>query len=303
MASSSSPMRSAPPTPSAPGAPSFPRSLVAHLPCLKELEEAFKCRVCYETFTEPVMASKCAHNFCSICVRKYVVSYKPQCPQCLETLHEGELRPNRLLKDVMDIFFNDVIPGVAEAFKGKHFVSLSQTPSRSKSPLTTLTSTPTTARTTETMAAPTPKQIFPKLTQTTSATQKQAGKPSSSDEAHPEQRNVAPRDVACCPVCSVEVPQRNINAHLDKCLKDQELQQRNGVASSSDQSRPGRKPVQKIVYHLLKDAELKKRMRELGLDDKGSRKILVSRHQRFTVLGTRSAKHRSLKANWKSLCS
>ena len=148
MASSSSPNRSAPPTPSAPGAPSFPRSLVAHLPCLKELEEAFKygrtlsyqhtrpvivsivwassstlhlfsltctctfrrCRVCYETFTDPVMAAKCAHNFCSICVRKYVVSYKPQCPQCLEPLHEGELRPNRLLKNVMDIFFNDIMP-------------------------------------------------------------------------------------------------------------------------------------------------------------------------------------------------
>ena len=35
---------------------------------------------------------------------------------------------------------------------------------------------------------------------------------------------------------------------------------------------------------MFQDAELKKRMRELGLDDKGSRKILVSRHQRFTVL-------------------
>ena len=35
---------------------------------------------------------------------------------------------------------------------------------------------------------------------------------------------------------------------------------------------------------MLQDAELKKRMRELGLDDKGSRKVLVSRHQRFTVL-------------------
>ena len=35
---------------------------------------------------------------------------------------------------------------------------------------------------------------------------------------------------------------------------------------------------------MFQDAELKKRMRELGLDDKGSRKVLVSRHQRFTVL-------------------
>ena len=69
-----------------------------------------RCRVCYETFTDPVMASRCAHNFCSICVRKYVVSYKPQCPQCLETLHEGELRPNRALKEVMDILVDNFMP-------------------------------------------------------------------------------------------------------------------------------------------------------------------------------------------------
>ena len=58
--------------------------------------------------------------------------------------------------------------------------------------------------------------------------------------------------MVACPVCSVEIPERNVNAHLDKCLRDQEHQQMRGVVSSSEKSRPGRKPVQKIVYHLLK---------------------------------------------------
>ena len=65
--------------------------------------------MCYETFTDPVMASGCAHNFCSVCVRKYL-SYKSQCPQCLEALHEGDLRPNRLLKEVLDILVDGIIP-------------------------------------------------------------------------------------------------------------------------------------------------------------------------------------------------
>lgn len=42
MASSSSPTRSALTSPAASCAPCFPRSLLAHFPCLKELEEAFK---------------------------------------------------------------------------------------------------------------------------------------------------------------------------------------------------------------------------------------------------------------------
>ena len=143
---------------------------------------------------------------------------------------------------------------LAEAFKGKHFVSLAQTPSRAKSPLATpLASTPTTGRTADSLGPSAPKQIFPRSSQTTSAQGKNTAveKPSLPQKAHPEQKKVAPSEVAC-PVCSVEIPQRNVNAHLDKCLKDQEHQQRQGVVSSSEQSRPGRKPVQKIVYHLLK---------------------------------------------------
>ena len=47
---------------------------------------------------------------------------------------------------------------------------------------------------------------------------------------------------------------------------------------------PKMKPVQKVVYHLLKESELKKRLRDEGLDAKGDKKTLIQRHQRFAVL-------------------
>jgi len=44
------------------------------------------------------------------------------------------------------------------------------------------------------------------------------------------------------------------------------------------------KPQKKRVYHLMKDSELKKVMKDAGLDIKGSRRELVARHQRFCVI-------------------
>ncbi len=44
------------------------------------------------------------------------------------------------------------------------------------------------------------------------------------------------------------------------------------------------KPMQKIVYHLVKDADLRKKLREEGLDTKGDRKTLIARHQKFVLL-------------------
>ncbi len=39
-----------------------------------------------------------------------------------------------------------------------------------------------------------------------------------------------------------------------------------------------------MVYHLLKDSQLKQLVKESGLNPKGDRKTLTQRHQRFSVL-------------------
>ena len=140
---------------------------------------------------------------------------------------------------------------LAEGLKGKHFVSLPQTPSRSSTPVA---STPTARTAATTPISPAPKQIFPSSSQSTSShnVQKQTlGRANICGETNPERQRVA------CPVCSVEIPERNVNAHLDKCLKDQEVQdhqeKQGAVSTKSEKSRNGMKPLQKIpVYHLLK---------------------------------------------------
>ncbi len=42
--------------------------------------------------------------------------------------------------------------------------------------------------------------------------------------------------------------------------------------------------MQKLVYHLLKESELRKRLKEKGLDAKGDKRTLIARHQRFAAL-------------------
>ena len=117
-----------------------------------------------------------------------------------------------------------------------------------------------------------------------------------------------------CPVCQITMLPRNINNHLDTCLGRQEKSSKSNTFPNFGQSenhssaiknsifgseshtvkREGLNKVaneklkptrmNKVVYYLMKDAELKKLLKKEGLDIWGDRKSLISRHQRFTVL-------------------
>ncbi len=192
---------SAPPTPF----PSFPRALFTHLPPLRRLEELLRCHICYELYSEPTMTANCGHNFCSLCVRKHLVVYKQQCPQCLEPSHESELRPNRAVKEIQRLVVEELIPKLSEAFRGKHFLAAAVP----QSPLATPKARKKIAVATPTSSRP-PPQMPP---QTPTSTQNTPVVPSQGQE---DVKKVP------CPVCSVDVPERNINCHLDKCLKGTE---------------------------------------------------------------------------------
>ncbi|TRY61620.1 hypothetical protein TCAL_09103 [Tigriopus californicus] len=84
-----------------------------------------------------------------------------------------------------------------------------------------------------------------------------------------------------CPVCGVAIPRRNLNRHVDGCLASVPRVTAIGLEERSEPVSPAPvlKPVQKVVYHLLKDAELRKRLKEHGLDTKGTRTKPVSKLQ------------------------
>ncbi|XP_076340408.1 uncharacterized protein LOC143240966 isoform X1 [Tachypleus tridentatus] len=45
-----------------------------------------------------------------------------------------------------------------------------------------------------------------------------------------------------------------------------------------------RKPIPKLVYHLLSDKDLKRKMKDFGLSTQGNRQSLIKRHKAFVVL-------------------
>ena len=62
------------------------------------------------------------------------------------------------------------------------------------------------------------------------------------------------------------------------------MEEQNGEISIKNNPMKNMKALAQPVYHLLKDAELRKRLREHGLDCKGDRKNMTQRLKNFIVL-------------------
>uniref|UniRef100_A0A8C3XLV6 Zinc finger protein RFP-like n=1 Tax=Chelydra serpentina TaxID=8475 RepID=A0A8C3XLV6_CHESE len=70
-------------------------------PCLQE--EA-TCPICLEYFKDPLIID-CGHNFCRACIAQCWEgsATAASCPQCRETVQQGNLRPNRQLANMVEI--------------------------------------------------------------------------------------------------------------------------------------------------------------------------------------------------------
>ena len=198
---------------------------------------------------------RCQHNFCSLCIRSYL-NYKQQCPECFRDLHETDLRPNRALKEVVAVLAEGIFPSLwksLEEGRGR------QQQSGSKSDRRTVR---------------TPSE----LTRTDAVIPRKSLSDGDDDSSFVASAASAASAPTRCPVCSVEVPKRNADRHVQRCLKESS----NPVPSSVGTPN-GMKPVRKPVYHLLKEVDLRRLVRESGLDWRGNRAALVRRHQRFAA--------------------
>ncbi|KAG5275071.1 hypothetical protein AALO_G00143230 [Alosa alosa] len=72
------------------------------LACLKNMDTLLRCPICFD-FLSISMMSQCSHNYCSLCIRKFL-SYKLQCPVCKLPMTEHDLRNNRILDDLVKSF-------------------------------------------------------------------------------------------------------------------------------------------------------------------------------------------------------
>lgn len=63
-----------------------------------------------------------------------------------------------------------------------------------------------------------------------------------------------------CPICSIDFPESKIEKHAERC-------------TGSKEAKSNLLPLPKPVYHLLKDSQIRAKLKELGLKTNGSREV------------------------------
>ena len=236
--------------------------LKQQVPEIKNLTLLFECSICHEHFKNPVLVGSCSHNFCSLCIRKYLL-YKQQCPSCFAPVHDADLKPNKILNEAAEII-SRMIPSMEALARKAPSTNLPlKSPKLKKSskpahPQKVITEFPCTDASKDASAAPEAGPSNTQIVDNSDLSQNQKKMP--------------------CPVCQVDIPEKNMNIHLDQCLAE-----KNGEISIVSTVRR-MEPLKLPVFHLLKDNEIKKRLKDLGLDATGDKKVLIQRLKNFAVI-------------------
>ncbi|NXX96389.1 RAD18 ligase, partial [Centropus bengalensis] len=268
------------------------------------VDDLLRCGICFDYFSIAVIIPQCSHNYCSLCIRKFL-SYKTQCPTCCVTVSESDLKNNRTLDELVKSF---------NSARQQLFQLVLDTP-LTASPLACSRRSAGESHVRSPVSQPVFKEGVPLIdsflkkgkvctstkadvlagTDQFSNTEANHNLNSSSavvdgkkdeveSQEHPEgtviheKPSTSMEKVAKkvdCPVCGVGIPEQHINKHLDSCLIREE--KKDSLRSSAQK----RKPMSKVVYNLLSDRDLKKKLKEHGLSTQGTRQQLIKRHQEF----------------------
>ncbi|XP_004461051.1 E3 ubiquitin-protein ligase RAD18 isoform X3 [Dasypus novemcinctus] len=266
------------------------------LAVMKTIDDLLRCGICFEYFNIAMMIPQCSHNYCSLCIRKFL-SYKTQCPTCCVTVTEPDLKNNRVLDELV---------------KGLHFARnhllqlalesppISPASSSSKNlvvnvhnPIAFRHSLKQGSRLMDNFLireiGDSTSDLLIKENESKFSSQKEASTSAKTKEKPSLEKLTSDVNVSetpststskqitkvDCPVCGVNIPENHINKHLDNCLSREEKKE--SLRSSVHK----RKPLPKTVYNLLSDRDLKKKLKQYGLSVQGNKQQLIKRHQEF----------------------
>ncbi|XP_064523138.1 E3 ubiquitin-protein ligase RAD18 isoform X2 [Pseudopipra pipra] len=280
--------------------PPWPPSLAP----LKDVDDLLRCGICFDYFSIAVIIPQCSHNYCSLCIRKFL-SYKTQCPTCCVAVSESDLKNNRTLDDLVKSFnsarqqlFQLVLDAPAvpaplacsrsPAAQSHGRAPASQPESKElpvmdsflrKDKVCTLAKAGGLAGTDQGTFRTEEHRDLHGTSAEAGDTDSEVGSQESPEctKSHEKPSTSVVKGVKKveCPVCEVAIPEQYINKHLDSCLTREE--KKDSLRSSTHK----RKPMSKVVYNLLSDRDLKKKLKEHGLSTSGTRQQLIKRHQEF----------------------
>ncbi|KAA8904647.1 hypothetical protein FN846DRAFT_907678 [Sphaerosporella brunnea] len=256
-----------------------------NLPFISSLDAALRCEVCKEFYTAPVMTN-CCHTFCSICIRR-AFNNDGKCPACRTNGQEYQLRRNTIVQDLLDAFLGCRDKLFHFATKEQDSIFRDERESTPSNP------------------QPSSQSQRPRRRAAAAA----AAVKLSDDEKEdlqPVEPAPPPDDgLVACPVCSRRMKVDAINAHVNKCLDNPVPAPSAAPASNpalvtpavrqlrstrtATRSGPLFERLPKLTYSMLKDKQLRQKLRELGISDAGSRKLLEERHTEWITIWNANA--------------
>lgn len=274
---------------------------------LAQLESSLRCQVCKDFFTTPMITS-CSHTFCSLCIRRYL-SQEGRCPACRESDQEIKLRRNWVVEELVTNF----------TASRKGLLEFAQSAAQSKRDEDVESQRPNKRRKLEETAR---NGVERRSTRSQSkrvtipdGQQSRRSTPEvivdSEDEGsvyedtgvsspQPVQQFKEPNDGrVTCPCCHRRMKETLINSHLDKCIAGDSTTPIEetmspapqlappgtiayGQAKPSNQQAQTRLPF--INYSLLNDNALRKKLKDLGIPNQGSKELMRRRHTEWVNL-------------------
>ncbi|XP_030063134.1 E3 ubiquitin-protein ligase RAD18 isoform X2 [Microcaecilia unicolor] len=270
------------------------------LPQLKVVDDLLRCGICFDYFNIAMIIPQCSHNYCSLCIRKFL-SYKTQCPTCCVAVVEPDLRNNRILDELVKNFqsarqhlFQFILdsppmspwtpnsthsPVRMHAAKSMAYLGLKHEKKFMDSFLVkTSTLTPKSLLEITNKETKEEEDKMEDYSYSAEACGAMCDRMATGPASSPDKPSTSTmKDVrkVDCPVCGVSISEQFINKHLDNCLNREEKKE--SLRSSAHK----RKPIAKVVYNLLSDRDLRKKLKDLGLSAQGSKQQLIRRHQEF----------------------
>ncbi|KAF8241330.1 DNA repair protein rad18 [Wilcoxina mikolae CBS 423.85] len=238
-----------------------------NFPFIASLDAALRCEICKDFYTAPVITN-CCHTFCSLCIRR-ALHADGICPICRTSEQEYRLRKNTTVQDLLDAFavcrpqLYDFARKEREDLRGADVGTLASSSQWSQQ---------------------SQRQTTAKITDV---------KLSDDDDDKPKELCLVP-----CPICSHHMNESCINSHLDKCIESQDRprgppptqpaplapHQLRSISSRASSPPAPLEPLPKLTYSFLSERQLRQKLRELGVPDSGSKRILQQRHTEWMNL-------------------
>ncbi|KAL1961129.1 hypothetical protein VTO42DRAFT_3074 [Malbranchea cinnamomea] len=255
------------------------------LSSLARLDSALRCQVCKDFFDNPVMTS-CCHTFCSLCIRR-CLSAEGKCPTCRAPDQELKLRRNWAIQECVDSF-RESRSGALEFARRQRDNDVGADRERdSEGPVSKKRKIDTTE------SVPSEESIGRRTRSQSRKTESNAAPVQAVEVDDIEDEDHQPDDgLVACPICGRRMKNEAVFHHLDRCTGPSEkraptepvgsLRFPSSRTVSSSQQPPKRLPT--INYSLLKEQDLRKKLRELGIPDFGNRQLLQRRHTEWINL-------------------